>query len=571
MQQPASAQQGEWGGEGGGEADVGARSGGLGGRGGEADLVGRHGLVAMPRLESQKSRRRREVRLGLAGEGHPRQRVPLDAQTAATFFDAIDAKDAPRFGLVKLAALDLDVPHPAPVRAQEHTALSVWAPAITLLGYAALRRTDGIVAALLRAGADPSARWTPSGVTSTAGVRAYAGSLRPSYSAWVARKVVDMRRAGVLALRSADEDAGASSLCSVCGETATQLLAWDGACDHLLCEPCFWRTQMGHDHVACGGREACCPVCAPAVVAATSWLGPARGSTVAARAERKAASAQKWLALAATAEEAEAREAAKPKKKKKGVRIRALPERAAAALNPGWLRGDRVERLNEAACADDTLRLLGILEAGVDVDGRSECGETAALSAAMLGNAASLRVLCWAGADLSISDAGGATPASAAAARGHEAALAVLREFDHAPKVSAVQTQAAAEQVPSFQTLIDQSANPAHPGCGSGYVDNGFSAGWLRRLQDLWARLPAHVADAKAGNDSGKSYTMTCAARSLFCDAEGWVEAELAPLVERLLLHTAPEPGAELAEVKVLPRMRFLCYKSQGGRMQPHV
>ena len=39
----------------------------------------------------------------------------------------------------------------------------------------------------------------------------------------------------------------------------------------------------------------------------------------------------------------------------------------------------------------------------------------------------------------------------------------------------------------------------------------------------------------------------------------------------RLLLHTAPEPGAELAEVKVLPRMRFLCYKSQGGRMQPHV
>ena len=102
-------------------------------------------------------------------------------------------------------------------------------------------------------------------------------------------------------------------------------------------------------------------------------------------------------------------------------------------------------------------------------------------------------------------------------------------------------------------------------------MDNGFSAGWLQRLQELWARLPAHVADARAGNDSGKSFTMTCATRSLFCDAEGLVEAELAPLAGRLLLHTAPEPGAELAEVKVLPRMRFLCYKSQGGRMQPHV
>ena len=532
----------------------------------------------MPRLESEKSRRRREVRLGLRAAAGMPPRTPLAADAAAEFFTAIDAKDAPRFGLVKLAALDLDVPHAAPARAHEPgAALSAWAPAITLLGYAALRRTDGIVAALLRAGADPSVRWTNAGPAATAGVRAYAGSLRPSYGVWVARKVVGMRRAGALASAGAG---AAGCCCPSCAEAGTQqLLAWDGACGHLLCEPCFWRAQMAHDHVACGGSEARCPACAPAAVTAASWLGAATGSTAAERTEWKAASAQKWLALAATEAEAEAQEAsAKTKKKRaKGGRTRALTEREAAALNPGWLRSDRVERLNEAACADDVLRLLGILEAGVDIDGRSECGETAAISAAMLGNATSLRVLCWAGADLSIVDAGGATPASAAAARGHEAALAVVREFTtdcspgDSPCVPAAQPQTAVELAAScFQSLIDRCEHPAHPGCGSGYADNGFSTGWLQRLEDMWAGLPAHIADATAGNTSSKSYAMTCATRSLFCDTEGWVEAELAPLAEQLTLHTAAA-GMELAEIKILPRMRFLCYKSQGGNMQPHV
>ena len=82
------------------------------------------------------------------------QRKALDAATAAEFFGAIDAKDAPRFGLVKLAALELDALHAAPARAHERgRPLSTWAPTITLLAYAALRRRDGIVAALLRAGA----------------------------------------------------------------------------------------------------------------------------------------------------------------------------------------------------------------------------------------------------------------------------------------------------------------------------------------------------------------------------------------------------------------------------------
>jgi hypothetical protein len=513
------------------------------------------------------------------------QRTALDACTAAEWFASIDAKDAPRFGLVKLVELELDGLHVAPARAQERGGpLSSWAPTITLLAYAALRHRDGIVAALLRAGADPSVRWSSTPNTAIVGVQAYVGSLRMPYSVWVVRRVVAMRRTGALATAS-----GTAARCTVCDMSGTELLAWGGTCGHLLCEMCFWRLQMGHDHVAHAGSEVCCPVCASATADTTTvplYLGPASCCTDSSRAERKAASMQKWLALAATKAEAEARETVTNAKKTRarGRRARALTELEAAALNPGWLRSDRVERLNEAACADDVLRLLAIIEAGVDIDGRSECGETAAMSAAMLGNATSLRALCWAGADLSIADAIGSTPSSAAEARGHEAALAVANEYlpkgatTSAPSTSrtaglhpaAMLVDSSLPVPPEFRSLIGASEHPAHPGCGSGYVDNGLSSSWLRRLQDVWTKLPTHVADTTGGNTSSKSYTMTCATRSLFCDTEGWVEAELAPLAEQLLNHTAAT-GMRLVELKVLPRMRFLSYESKGGNMQPHV
>ena len=62
----------------------------------------------MPRFESEKSRRRRQVRLTLREAGDSSssvslpQRKTLDASTAAESFAAIDAKDAQRFGLVKM-------------------------------------------------------------------------------------------------------------------------------------------------------------------------------------------------------------------------------------------------------------------------------------------------------------------------------------------------------------------------------------------------------------------------------------------------------------------------------------
>lgn len=519
-------------------------------------------------------RQRREVRETLR-HGQPTSvRSPLSAEAAYQLFCAVDSKLSNAFGLVKLAALDLDALHAAPVRRYEHDVpLTVWAPTITLLAYAAHRCQDGIIGSLLRAGADPSVRCCINGGDlMTPGVREYVASLRPAYAVWLVRLVVAMRRAGAVAVND-----GSAGCCQLCGEGSflcTSPLAWPG-CAHLLCESCFWRRHQAHNHVECGGDEMPCPLCPESGCkdTAVTWLSPACCSTAAERAERKAASERKWRELPRTDAEAEQQEAGKnstKQKKPKGVRIPAMPEREAAGMNPGYLQAQRVERLNEAACADDVMRLIALIDAGVDVDGTNECGETAALSAAMLGNAKSLRLLAWAGADLRMADHAGATPTSAATARGHETVLSALREY--LPEICCKKPIASpSSQFESvlpcqrFQRLIDPTDHPEHPGAGSGYVDGGFSAAWMDRLDQLWASLPTRAKDA-ASDD--RSFANTCATRSFFCDAEAWVTAELAPLAEQLLRHSGVTSQMKLV---VLPRMRFLCYSEPGGDMQPHV
>lgn len=95
-----------------------------------------------------------------------------------------------------------------------------------------------------------------------------------------------------------------------------------------------------------------------------------------------------------------------------------------------------------------------------------------------------------------------------------------------------------------------------HPGAGSLYVDGVFDSTFLERLEALWETIP----QAPSLKMNSRSYADTCAIRSFFCDAEGWVSAHVGPLASELL-------GTE---VSVLPRMRFLFYGVEGGDMQPH-
>eukprot|EP00927_Polykrikos_kofoidii_P016900 TRINITY_DN17672_c0_g1_i1.p1 TRINITY_DN17672_c0_g1~~TRINITY_DN17672_c0_g1_i1.p1 ORF type:complete len:1232 (+),score=222.28 TRINITY_DN17672_c0_g1_i1:214-3909(+) len=253
----------------------------------------------MPKVKKRTQEQRAAtfaVRSGTA------KRTPLTQEEAEGLFWAIDAKDAKRFGIRSLSGIDVDGLHDAP------STLAMWEPKVTLLHYAAWRRRDHFVAALLRAGADPGARYgatsplpsvdpswqpvakftadfahgatpvevTPEADTCDGGAggkgggsvgartgieaarRELVASLRPELAVWVVRALARLRLSGVKVKRtflklSNDETPASAAArkvarCGECGASAADLaqpLAWE-RCGHICCEsPCFWEFVCG--------------------------------------------------------------------------------------------------------------------------------------------------------------------------------------------------------------------------------------------------------------------------------------------------------------------------------------
>ena len=214
--------------------------------------------------ESLRARLRRQARENLqqlqdaypgAATALPVSRRPPTSEEVSQLFAAIDhGKQSHIFGLAKLVALDIDGLHVPP------RPLPDLAPAVTtLVHYAAQRGVDAVVAALLRAGADPSVRVgstttrggaagaVPCGAghaTSTchsAGVRKWLSNRRPAHAVLLVREVVAMRRRG-----EELQPTAASHSCGVCGSEhalSMQPLVWSAECKHTLCEPCYWEEQ----------------------------------------------------------------------------------------------------------------------------------------------------------------------------------------------------------------------------------------------------------------------------------------------------------------------------------------
>ena len=116
-------------------------------------------------------------------------RKDMPASLAQSLFEAIDRRMACQFGILKLSSYILDVHYPAVDRGLD------WEPAVTLLTYAAWRQQDGILSAIFRAGADPTAGIDMPQADRFA-IRQCLSALPSPYAAWILRTVVEMREAG---------------------------------------------------------------------------------------------------------------------------------------------------------------------------------------------------------------------------------------------------------------------------------------------------------------------------------------------------------------------------------------
>jgi ankyrin repeat protein len=491
-------------------------------------------------------------------------------QEAKKLFDSIDHNKTSDFGLVKLAQFGLDQLWPVPDYKREHGGtMQTWAPGITFVAYAAHRGNDAALAALLRAGADASVRYsraalpdTPQPVTFHLGseekllgeegecgfpsaslpfVSDYLSHVPGPFAAWLVKQVVTMRRLA---------GSGTNLMCQLC-EGLSLPLVWE-ACNHCVCEPCFWRLQQEQD------LEFTCACIAPTAISKAAVplsLDQARA--------RREESYRKWSELPVCKEDID-------RKQKKEI-FRALDRVSAAGAGPGRTRPQRMEQFLKAVEEDDVLRVEALIGLGVDVDGSNECGESALLVAAWLGHTEVARTLLAAGADPLKVAHGGYSVLSIARSRGHLDLLSVLTlagvqvggecSFEYCATDECILAQPCPLHGKGFSNgpcdvTVLFSPECSHPGKGSLYADGGFPESFLQRLEALWASIPL-APGLKVNN---RSYADTCATRSFFCDAEGWVSAHVRPLAAELL-------GLE---VSVLPRMRFLYYGIPGGDMQPH-
>jgi hypothetical protein len=253
--------------------------------------------------ESGRRRNRREVQYKLnKGGDNGLQRRAMTEDEIQSFVRAIHKGLRNEFGLVKLSALDLDAMIPSP---EDLT----WATHTTLLNYASWRCADAVSGALLRAGADASARV---GCEDQAGSKADASAalaeLLPRAQVWVVNKVVAMRRDAALSGMDAQRAWGEGA-CMGCGKqqgsaeqapddprrrrsTCNGLPVKWAECGHVTCEACLWLDLRATGRLACRCGVACREVQEEEEHAA-SWAERADAQAL----ERKEESRRRWAAL----------------------------------------------------------------------------------------------------------------------------------------------------------------------------------------------------------------------------------------------------------------------------------
>ena len=488
--------------------------------------------MSQRRGASKRQEQRKRAEFAVASDTAPRR--PLSDGEIQSLLHAVAHNVLSKFGLVKLSGTQLDVLLPA-----DEPEL---AAAPTLLRYAALRRRDGIVSGLLRAGADASVHrcscaTSRASTRSTRGVRQRMCALRPSFAAWVVVELVRQRSEALT---------GCAERCHVCRDAGClcSLLRLD--CGHVCCEVCWWnRTLLWEEEEDSEGAGVRCPLCAVQPFCALSLLSSEPSLTY-------QASLEAWRAL--------------PPEAPLLVRTRrppfaALTRAQAAAHKLGDSQARRSENLLAAAGAGAVLRLAALLNAGVDAHSRNDYGQPALVLAAWHGHARCCRLLLRFGAQPRC-DAAGVSPSMAARVAGHTLLADELRvaedadEADQGVRVPPPTLPAPPCTPPVVTTLIE--AHAQHPGAGAAYVDGAFDEPFLFAVEALFARLPVTPAAKE-----------TCSDRASYCDVLGWVADRLAAALQACRRGGGDDCAARSCR-EALPHMRFLHYPHAGSSLPAH-
>lgn len=572
------------------------------------------------------------------------------------------------FGVVKLCSLPLDdLVVDSQISVEVALPVPIQSP-ITLLACACLLGgRDAIVAALIRCGADPSKRCVPrggGGQWRSSGPRArFVMQLPLAYAVWLVNRVVRMRLQQADAINmdncvTSASDASPPAACSLCGgrgEDLLPLLRWP-ECEHLCCEDCLWTALSSDIDMQMG--DCPCPSCFIAAGQLSQRFaedsdnvdevvlcrrGDRKRYVIAHRdiypsidAEiRKRESKERWNALPMSGGDADTSGDSKKMKtktpRKERCNFGGMPMKELWRKNLGYTKETRQAVLFKAATDGDIGRLAALVEAGVDIDGENEYGQTALHTAAFYGNFEFVfDLIILYGAKWSARDSSGCD--IALIARGADGiAVQPSADFESISMLCTRLAQSEAESyqnpnscslycsfpanaslndgaigvifrtfggklgvdtfeegcavavvtaavddcvahvlVPALRTGRDHECAPVycnHPGSGSFYVDGMFSEEFLSMLTATHGGIPAAPPNKES-----------CSSRTYFFDAARVAARGIEAALKRVLSAAVDSStcvddgsGVDSVVVAVLPGMRYLHYENAGGSLPAHV
>jgi hypothetical protein len=265
-------------------------------------------------LPSKKKSSRREDHRRLATykvNNCQSARLRITSDQLSAFVRYIEGNDSCQFGIVRLCTLQLDTLHPNPNFPAEKS---------TLIRFAAKLGRDGIIASLIRGGADPTAfsclckaatsilsETSSDGVNGasellSASVRKLLATIPSPLAVYIIRQIV-LRRAKYVSLVTSiahqkrqgefwsknevtKNIPGTGMTCEECNPARCtnwerqikhpplccgqcSLLVMEG-CNHIICESCFWQCAVVwvppievEGHMSGRGEDIVCPVCTP--------------------------------------------------------------------------------------------------------------------------------------------------------------------------------------------------------------------------------------------------------------------------------------------------------------------
>mgnify|MGYP005849168343 CR=1 FL=1 len=420
-----------------------------------------------------------------------------------------------------------------------------------------------------------------------------------SLSTYIVKRVVDMRLASFQQSQQKQPEIQIEQPCFVCGVCQMkipykyQLVYTDpkeeaASCHHAFCELCFWKDIIKNVGSR-WGDVVLCPYCCcnqssesrekmeKEIFLSSDNMAPQ---------ERSRLSKEKFDSLPV---DTNALKKSSTRRKRKVRESEALVNNWSEAVLPslGMCQSVRQDKFVSHTEACSIAYVRGCLDAGVEVNFINEYGQTALYVAAWRGQLNLVKLLLHYGADPRIGANGGLTIEGLCNAHGYTEILRIVHEYSEkywAETESNGGLDSSADNINiafygkhleesildnanesriRLETIIDLKMD--HPGAGSYVIFDCIHH--MDALLSLGRNLPIDQLSAKTQKKQG-----TCADRSYFCDAEGWIRTLLKKrIIESFTQADNNAIGLDDSAVVVLPHMRFLHYSQAGSSLAPHV